>query len=114
MGALRLNASPVTKTGGYDRDGSGASRLRSRYNERVEERQVRHIGDIIRESDYCVALDFAAAPGSKHHRFFRASKMLRLLLAATLDVLATIGWFVTLPFIAHDSRVLTAREQPRG
>ena len=32
----------------------------------------------------------------------RILKVLRLLLGATLDVLAAIGWFVTLPFITHE------------
>ena len=31
-----------------------------------------------------------------------------------LDVLATNGWFVTLPFITRDDRMLTEREQSGG
>jgi hypothetical protein len=41
-------------------------------------------------------------------------KIPRLLLGAMLNLLATIGWFVTLPFITRDGRALTAREQSRG
>jgi hypothetical protein len=80
----------------------------------VENRRARHISEIIRERNNRSAQDLPAAPGPKHDVFSRVSKILRLLLDAMLDVFATIGWFVTLPFITHDSRALIAREQSRG
>jgi len=77
----------------------------------MEDRQARHIGDIIRER-YNRAAD--AAQGPQLDFISRAQKMLRLLLGPVLDALATIGWFVTLPFITHEGRALTSREQSRG
>jgi hypothetical protein len=85
-----------------------------RYNDPVEHRRARHIGEIIRERHSRLAQDLTAAPGPKYDVFSRALKIPRLLLGAMLDVLATIGWFVTLPFITRDDRALTTREQSRG
>jgi hypothetical protein len=80
----------------------------------VEHRQTRHIGDIIKERNYPAAGGRATAPGPKHDVFSRVLKIPRLLLGAMLDMLATIGWFVSLPFITRDDQVFTAREQSRG
>jgi len=80
----------------------------------VEHRRARHIGEIIRERNNRSAQNLAAVPGPKHDVFSRVSKIPRLVLGAMLDVLATIGWFVTLPFITRDDRMLTEREQSGG
>lgn len=86
----------------------------SRYNTPVEHQRARHIGEIIKERHNLLAQDLAAAPTPKHHVFSRILKMPHPLFRAALDVLATIGWFVTLPFITHDDRALTARAQSGG
>jgi hypothetical protein len=80
----------------------------------MDEGGARHIGDIIRERNGRAAHDLAVAPGLKHNFVSRILKVLQGLLSSILDVLATIGWFVTLPFITRDDRALTAREQSRG
>jgi cell division septal protein FtsQ len=76
----------------------------------VENRRARHISEIIRERHNRSAQNRAAAPNPKRV----VLKILRLLLGAMLDVLATIGWLVTLPFITRDDRAFTARAQSGG
>ncbi|HZL28498.1 MAG TPA: hypothetical protein VFC39_18390 [Acidobacteriaceae bacterium] len=76
----------------------------------MENRRARHISEIIRERDNLSALGLTAPLSPKRD----VLKIPRLLLGAVLDVLATIGWFVTLPFITHDDRAATSREQSRG
>jgi hypothetical protein len=76
----------------------------------VEHQRARHIGEIIRERDNLSALGLTAPPSPKRD----VLKIPRLLLGAMLNVLAIIGWFVTLPFITQNRRALTAREQSRG
>lgn len=93
-------------------DASSSSRLR--YNALMEDRQARHIGDIIRERNNRGTRGLAAIPNLKPHFISRAQKILHLILAGVLNALATIGWFVTLPFITHDAPAVTAREQSRG
>jgi hypothetical protein len=81
-----------------------------RYNDPVEYQRARHIGEIIRERDNLSALGLTAPSSPKRD----VLKIPRLLLGGTLDVLATIGWFVTLPFITCDDRALIARAQSGG
>jgi hypothetical protein len=76
----------------------------------MEHQRARHIGEIIRERDNLSALGLTA-PLSPNRDVL---KIPRLLLGGTLDVLATIGWFVTLPFITRDDRALTSRAQSGG
>jgi hypothetical protein len=76
----------------------------SRYNALMEDRRARHIGDIIRERNNRGTHGLAATSNPKPHFSSRAQKMLQLILAGVLNALATIGWFVTLPFISHDSQ----------
>ena len=76
----------------------------------MEHQRARHIGEIIRECDNLSALGLTAPSSPKRD----VLKIPRLLLGGTLDVLATIGWFVTLPFLTQNRRALTAREQSRG
>ena len=90
------------------------ARALQRYNVLVEDRQARHIGDIIRERNNSAAHGLAAESGHEQDAVSRVLKTLRLVFVAVLDVLATIGWFVTLPFITADGRELTARGQSRG
>jgi hypothetical protein len=85
----------------------------ARYDDPVEHQRARHIGEIIRERHSRSAQDLAVTPSPKQN-VFSPILMPRLLLGGTFDVLATIGWFVTLPFITHDDLALTAREQSRG
>jgi len=75
---------------------------------------ARHIGDIIRERSNRAARHPAATSSSEHDPFSAVLKALRLLLGAMLDMLAMIGWFVTLPFITHGSGRLTSRAHRRG
>jgi hypothetical protein len=76
----------------------------------VEHQRARHIGEIIRERDNLSALGLTVPSSPKRD----VLKIPRRLLGGTLDVLATIGWFVTLPFITRDDLALTTREQSRG
>ena len=76
----------------------------------MEHQRARHISEIIRERDNLSALGLTAPLSPKRD----VLKIPRLLLGGTLDVLATIGWFVTLPFITRDDLALIAREQSRG
>jgi hypothetical protein len=85
-----------------------------RYNERVEDRRARHIGDIIRERNDFPVHDLALAADRKHGATSRALKILLLVHRGVLDLLATIGWFVTRPFITDDRHALTSRAQIRG
>jgi hypothetical protein len=85
----------------------GAARVcaLARYNELVEERQARHIGEIIRERNNRGARSLAAIPNPEPHVISRAQKILHLILAGMLNALATIGRFVTLPFITTGRQV---------
>jgi len=93
-----------------------AARARAlpRYNDPVENRQARHIGEIISER-YDLGLDNQIARAREIRRSaLELRKIFWVLLGGALDALATIGWLVTLPFIAHDGPPLTTREQSRG
>jgi hypothetical protein len=76
----------------------------------MEHQRARHIGEIIRERDNLSALGLTAPPSPKRD----VLKIPRLLLGAMLNLLVTIGWFVTLPFITHGDRALTSRAQSGG
>jgi hypothetical protein len=95
-------------------DASSSSRLR--YNVLVEDREARHIGDIIRERDnaFWRRGGDLSAPSRAARRTLRIQKLFCSLLGVVLDVLATIGWFVTLPFITQDDRAQSPCEQSRG
>lgn len=80
----------------------------------MEERQARHIGDLIRERNTSASHGVAAVPDRKYNVISSVRKILHLVLSRVLDVLATIGWFVTLPLIPRDNRVFTSRGQSRG
>jgi hypothetical protein len=81
----------------------------------VEEPEARHIRDIIRERGNIFQRrvgDLSARLGASSILGFQ--KPLRSLFGVVLNVLATIGWFVTRPFIIDDGGTLTARKQSRG
>jgi hypothetical protein len=80
----------------------------------MEDRRARHIGEIIRERNNRAVHRPAAAPKPRNNFNSRAQKILQRVLACVLNALATIGWFVTLPFITQDGRAVTAREQSGG
>jgi hypothetical protein len=80
----------------------------------MDDSRARHIGDIIRERHNCAAHGQAAVARPKLNLFSRVRKILRLVFGRVFDLLATIGWFVTRPFIADDDRPLTSRAQIRG
>jgi hypothetical protein len=103
---------------------SSRPRTPPRYNELVDHRQARHIGDIIRERDDIFPGRTQTVPNrgaedqttraAAANPIRRFQRLLRLLLGGVVNVLAAIGWFVTLPFITHDDRAATSREQSRG
>jgi hypothetical protein len=79
----------------------------------VEHRQARHIGDIISER-YNFELGNQTARAGEIRPALDLRKILWLLLGGVVNVLAAIGWFVTLPFITRDGAALTSREQSGG
>jgi hypothetical protein len=85
----------------------------SRYNDLVEHRRARHIGEIISERYDSELGNPAARAGEIRRPPLELRKILWLLLDGALDALATIGWFVTLPFITRHGAPLKTREQSR-
>jgi hypothetical protein len=75
----------------------------------MDDDRARHIGDIIREHR-----SRAAMPTPKPEALSQASRVPRLVLRTMLDMLAMIGWLVSLPFIGRVDRALTSRAHPRG
>ena len=81
----------------------------ARYNELVEPRQARHIGEIIRERDalFRVRTQLAlkqARAGETNRRIIRLQKFLRFLLVVAVWVPLTIGRLVTRPLISSPRR----------
>jgi hypothetical protein len=88
---------------------------RSRYNELMEHRQARHIGDIIKERGNSLggrtpiaakrrAEDLTGREGGTSTHIVRLQKFLRLLLIVAIWVPLTIGRLVTLPLTSTPHR----------